>query len=444
MTLNEYCEALRGRSIAVIGYGVSNRPLVRILLDHGLDVTVRDKRECEVAGARCICGEGYLDELTEDVIFRTPGLMPHSAALAAAVARGAELTSEMEAFFDVCPCRIIAITGSDGKTTTSTIIATALAAAGHTVHLGGNIGTPLLERADDMASDDFVVLELSSFQLITMRKSPNIAVVTNVTPNHLDIHRDFAEYVEAKRNVLAYQDLGDLVVLNAKDEVSRGFVGSAAGTVQFFNASDEERGARLRDGALCFNNEAVVRADEIKIPGSHNVENYLAAIAALAGVVPFEILRETARTFGGVEHRCELVRELRGVRFYNDSIASSPTRTIAGLRSFPEKVILIAGGKDKGIAYDEIGPEIIKHVKKLFLTGVTAEKIRAAVENCAEYRGEPPIVTNADFAETVRLAAGAAESGDVVILSPASTSFDRFANFEERGKYFKELIHELD
>ncbi|MDR0906425.1 MAG: UDP-N-acetylmuramoyl-L-alanine--D-glutamate ligase [Oscillospiraceae bacterium] len=424
MTLNEYCEALRGKRIAVIGYGISNKPLVRLLLRYGLDVTVRDKKDCAVEGAKTVCGDGYLANLTEDVIFRTPALMPRTPELAAAVARGATLTSETEAFFEVCPCRIIAITGSDGKTTTSTLIAEMLRREGYTVHLGGNIGTPLLDRADEMKPTDFAVLELSSFQLISMTRSADIAVITNVTPNHLDIHKDFDEYVDAKRNVFAHQGENGIVVLNADDEICRKFAAEARGEVRFFN-------------------EQKIDFD-IKIPGAHNVLNYKAAITALKDIVSAEAIRATAREFGGVEHRNEFVRELRGVKFYNSSIDSSPTRTTAAIRSYGQKVILIAGGKDKGIAYDSIGLPIVENVKTLVLTGMTADKIRAAVENCADYHGEPQIIFEPEFEAAVKTAAGVAASGDIVVLSPASTSFDRFANFEERGNYYKEIVNGLD
>jgi UDP-N-acetylmuramoylalanine--D-glutamate ligase len=424
LTLNEYCEALRGKRIAVIGYGISNKPLVRLLLRYGLDVTVRDKKDCAVEGAKTVCGDGYLANLTEDVIFRTPALMPRTPELAAAVARGATLTSETEAFFEVCPCRIIAITGSDGKTTTSTLIAEMLRREGYTVHLGGNIGTPLLDRADEMKPTDFAVLELSSFQLISMTRSADIAVITNVTPNHLDIHKDFDEYVDAKRNVFAHQGENGIVVLNADDEICRKFAAEARGEVRFFN-------------------EQKIDFD-IKIPGAHNVLNYKAAITALKDIVSAEAIRATAREFGGVEHRNEFVRELRGVKFYNSSIDSSPTRTTAAIRSYGQKVILIAGGKDKGIAYDSIGLPIVENVKTLVLTGMTADKIRAAVENCADYHGEPQIIFEPEFEAAVKTAAGVAASGDIVVLSPASTSFDRFANFEERGNYYKEIVNGLD
>ena len=445
LTLNEYCAGLRGKSIAVLGYGISNKPLVNLLLEHGLDVTVRDKRECEVPGARTICGDGYLADLNEDVIFRSPGIMPRLPEIAAAVGRGAVLTSETEAFFEVCPCKIIAVTGSDGKTTTTTLIGEMLKASGETVHVGGNIGTPLLDRADTIKPDDYAVLELSSFQLITMRRSADIVVVTNVTPNHLDIHRDMAEYIEAKQNAFSYQSPDGLVILNARDELSQGFTELVKGELRWFNTdrAPDKRGAGEINGGLCYNGDAVMTAGDIRIPGEHNVQNYLAAIAALAGIVSFEQMREVARNFNGVAHRIEYVRELRGVKYYNDSMASSPTRTIAGLRAFEQRVILIAGGKDKGIMYDAIGPEIIKHVKTLVLTGPTAEPIRRAVVACADYDGEPQIIFETEFEEAVHAAANSATDGDIVILSPASTSFDRFSNFEERGNTFKEIVNGL-
>ena len=443
MTLCEYCNCLRGKRIAVLGYGISNRPLVRLLLEHGLDVTVRDKRECEAEGARVLCGADYLSDLTEDVIFRSPGIMPHVPEIAAAVERGAVLTSEMEAFFEVCPCKIIAITGSDGKTTTTTLIGEMLRAAGKTVHVGGNIGTPLLDRADTINPDDFAVLELSSFQLITMRQSPDIAVVTNIGPNHLDIHTDLTEYIDAKKNIFAYQDSDDLLVLNAKNEVTRGFADEATAAVRFFNAVGGQRGVCLKNGEIQINGAVVMTADEIKIPGAHNIENYMAAIAALAGVVPQEFMRLVAREFGGVEHRIELVRTLDGVRYFNSSIDSSPARTIAALSAFDQKVILIAGGKDKGVPFDSLGPAIQERAKALVLTGKTAEVIKRALECSPGYAGAPQITVADGFEDAVHAARRLAHPGDVVLLSPASTSFDRFANFEERGNTFKEIVNGL-
>ena len=317
-----------------------------------------------------------------------------------------------------------------------------LKAAGKTVWVGGNIGTPLLPRLEQMAPEDYVVVELSSFQLMDMRRSPQVAVITNLAPNHLDVHKDMAEYVDAKKNIFRYQRPGDVLILNADNAITDSFTGP--GTTLRFSRRGRTTGAWVSDGMICRDGQPVLRTADILIPGVHNVENYLAAILAVEGLVPDEIIRTVAQTFGGVEHRIELVRVRDGVRFYNDSIASSPSRTIAGLRSFPERVILIAGGYDKHIPYDVLGPEICRHVKKLYLNGATAPKIRAAVEQAQEYApGSPEITDCGDFEAAVRAAAAGAESGDVVLMSPASAAFDQFQNFMVRGNFYKKLVMEL-
>ena len=457
MTFEEYLKSLQNKTVAVIGIGVSNQPLIRLLLSRGVAVTACDRKSREALGplaeeleAKGCClhlGEGYLQDLDQDVIFRTPGMRPDLPELAAAVARGSELTSEMEIFFEVCPCTKIAVTGSDGKTTTTTIIAELLKAAGKTVHLGGNIGHPLLAETGKMHSEDIAVLELSSFQLMTMTHSPHIAVVTNLAPNHLDVHRDFAEYIFAKENIFTHQLAEDIAVFNADNDITLEESGRVFGRARLFSRLREvEDGVFLRGDAIIARHDGVerevLRVSGIKLPGVHNVENYMAAIAAVDGIVPDEIIRKFAAEFGGVEHRIELVRELNGVRYYNDSIASSPSRTIAGLRSFDQKLILIAGGKDKGIPYDTLGPEVNEHVKLLILCGATTGVIRCAVERAENYQGMEVIEVN-DYREAVSLAQSRAETGDVVMLSPASTSFDRFANFMERGRVFKEIVNAL-
>ena len=459
MTLGAYLTSLRGKKIAVLGIGVSNTPLIRLLCGAGLDVTARDRREMldagqreelEALGARLVLGEGYLDGLTGyDVIFRTPGLRPDLPQIEAACAAGAVLTSEMEAFFQVCPAALIAVTGSDGKTTTTTITAGLLEAAGKKVWVGGNIGHPLLDRAEEMEPGDFAVLELSSFQLLTMKQSPHIAAVTNLAPNHLDVHRSMEEYVDAKRNILRFQGPGDRAVLNWDNALTRGFAQNTPAAVSWFSFREEPEGDAVfyRDGAVWLKDGAgrrqLLRREDILLPGDHNVENYMAAIAAVRDYVPPEVIRRYARTFGGVEHRIELVRELDGVRWYNDSIGTSPSRTIAGLRSFPEKVILIAGGYDKHIPYDCLGPELVEHVKRMYLTGDTAPKLRAAAENAPGYSPELVIEDGAGLEDAVQAARAAARPGDVVLLSPASASFDRYKNFMERGRAFKELVRGL-
>ena len=457
MTLQEYLNAIRRKTVAVVGIGVSNTPLIRMLLREGIAVTACDKRtreqlgeladKLEQGGACLQLGEQYLEGLTQDIIFRTPGLRPDVPQLARAVERGSVLTSEMEVFFQVCPCPIIAVTGSDGKTTTTTIIAKLLERAGYTVHVGGNIGHPLLCEAGEMQPDHYAVLELSSFQLMTMTCSPHIAVVTNLAPNHLDVHKDMAEYVAAKENIFRHQKEGDVAVFNFDNDITRTQgQGVADRAIYFSRQSEPEKGVFLRgEDIVCRDSRGertVMSTADIKLPGVHNVENYMAAIAAVNGLVPDHVIRDFAREFGGVEHRIELVRTYHGVRYYNDSIASSPSRTTAGLRSFKEKVILIAGGYDKHIPFDALGGEIVEHVKLLVLCGATAAKIRAAVENAPDYHpGHPEILEVTPFQKAVEAARDNAVAGDVVTLSPACAAFDQFKNFAERGKIFKVIVN---
>ena len=460
MKLNEYLNKLKGSRVAVVGAGISNTPLIEMLLKSGIDTTVCDKRtraelgdsaaHFEALGARLCLGDGYLDSLDADVIFRTPGLMPTHPALASAVSRGARLTSEVEAFFDLCPCKIIGITGSDGKTTTTSIIADILRREGkQTVHVGGNIGTPLLYEVDSIRPDDIAVLELSSFQLVSMRQSPDVSVVTNLAPNHLDVHRDMIEYAGAKSHIFLHQKPTDKAVFNRDNEYTRNYALSAPGVVSFFSRRESVRdGVYFDSGAIYMavsgESEKIVDASDILLPGVHNIENYMAAFAAVQGLASTGAMRDTARNFRGVSHRIELVRELRGVRYYNDSIASSPTRTMAGLRSFNQKAILIAGCKDKGVAFFDLGEEIVKHVKTLVLTGHAAGQIRDAVTAASGYaHGSPMIIMESDFNDAVIAAAKSAQEGDVVIMSPACTSFDRFKNFEERGNTFIEIVKGL-
>ena len=447
-----YFESLKGKKIAVFGLGVSNRPLVRLLLEFGCDVlgcdrTPREKLDAEVleleaAGCKLSVGDGYLDHLDADLVFRTPGMHPGNPALEDLRSKGAEVTSEMEVFFEVCPCTILAVTGSDGKTTTTTLISEMLKAAGKTVWVGGNIGAPLLPRVREMKPEDYAVVELSSFQLMDMKRSPHIAVVTNLAPNHLDIHKDMDEYVEAKKTIFRYQGREDILVVNADNAITVSFKGN--GVTKTFSRQGRDAYVRVVGDTITRGGVPVLKKGDILIPGEHNVENYMAAIAAVDGLVDDETIRQVAKTFGGVEHRIELVRVKDGVRYYNDSIASSPSRTIAGLRSFPEKVILIAGGYDKHIPYDVLGPEICAHVKLLVLGGATGPKIRAAVEDCPDYKpGCPEIMDCGDFTAALKAAAAAARSGDVVLMSPASAAFDQFKNFMARGKYFKDMVMEL-
>ena len=453
--VDEYFARLRGKHALVLGIGVSNRPLIRMLLGYGIAVTACDRTprekldpevlELERMGARLHTGEDYLDGVTADIVFRTPGMRPDLPQIARMVEQGALLTSEMEAFFEVCPCRILAVTGSDGKTTTTTLIAKILEHAGKTVWLGGNIGTPLLPRAVEMRPEDFAVVELSSFQLMTMTRSADVAVVTNLAPNHLDVHKSMEEYIAAKKNVFLHQNAGGKLVLNMDNAITDAFAAEAKGAVEKFSRLGvPENGVYLKDGVILRNGKKIMDAADIKIPGVHNIENYMAAACAVEGIVSDSDIDAVARSFGGVEHRIELVRELNGVRYYNDSIASSPSRTIAGLHSFDRQVILIAGGYDKHVPFDVLGPEVCAHVKLLILCGATADKIRAAVESAPEYApGAPEIVTVQTLDAAVSLAHRRAAAGDIVTLSPACAAFDQFKNFMVRGETYKKMVMAL-
>ena len=447
----QYFKSLAGKKIAVLGLGVSNRPLVRLLLSYGCNVigcdrTPREKLDAEVLelekqGCALKLGDDYLEDISADLAFRTPGM--HPAKLASLTQQGIEITSEMEVFFTLCPCKIIAVTGSDGKTTTTTLISELLKASGKTVWLGGNIGTPLLPVCNQMGTSDIAVVELSSFQLMDMKHSAHVAVITNLAPNHLDMHKDMDEYVWAKTNIFNYQSANDRLVLNADNAITAAFVGKGE-TWYFSRLGKTKNGVCLDGDMICRNGKPMLDKKDILIPGEHNVENYMAAILAVEGLVDDETVRRVAKTFGGVEHRIELVRVKDGVRYYNDSIASSPSRTIAGLRSFPEKVLLIAGGYDKQIPFDVLGPEVCEHVKTVFVNGATADKIRQAIENAPQYKpGYPKIVDCKDFNDAVDKAVAEAVADDVVLMSPACAAFDQFKNFMERGKYFKKRIMEL-
>ncbi len=459
MTLQEYVDSIRDKRIAVLGIGVSNTPLIRLLLTNGCDVTACDRRsfealgavgeELKALGAKFKLGEDYLEDLDQDIIFRTPGLMPFDPHLEAAKARGSELTSEMELFFRLCPCKIIAVTGSDGKTTTTTIISELLKAAGYTVHLGGNIGHPLLCEVPEIRPTDFAVLELSSFQLHSMQCHTDVAVITNISPNHLDKHKDYQDYIDAKRSIYTGQTARDTLILCADDEHSAYYAATAPGRVATFANGHAVSCGCCRVGDEIFwqhddRREAIMRRSEIKLPGEHNVLNYLAAFEAVHGLVPAEVCRRVAMDFGGVEHRLELVRVKNGVKYINDSIGSSPSRTIAGLRAMSVKPLVLCGGYDKHIPFEPLGDALCRLAKRVFLTGDTAMKIKDAIVNSPEYPGSGlTIELHEDFTENVLAAAAMAEEGDVVLFSPACASFDRFRNFAERGEAFKRIVNSL-
>lgn len=457
----EFFRWVKGKKIAFIGVGVTNTDCIRLFAKKGAEVSVLDRKsreqlgaladEFEQSGIRLVLGDGYLDGLTGyDAVFRAPGMYFHHPALEKARQEGAVITSEMELFFRLCPCKTYAVTGSDGKTTTTTLIAEMLKASGKKVYKGGNIGRALLPVVEEVSSDDAAVVELSSFQLISMRQSPDVAVITNVAPNHLDVHRDMQEYIDSKKNLILHQDGFSRTVLNRDNAITRDMTGLVRGELLTFSRQEAPRfGAYLRqDGMLCMRchgaETEILPMEQIQLPGLHNVENFLAAYSAVWGDVPVEIMARTAREFGGVEHRMELVRELGGVKWYNDSIGTSPTRTIAGLKAFGQKIILIAGGYDKKIPYEPLAPYLCEKVSHLILMGATGPKIQQALEACPDYDGQHPALHWAESMEqAVQTADGLAGIGDIVALSPASASFDLYPNFEKRGDHFKRLVAAL-
>lgn len=461
--IKEFFDSLKGKRVAFIGTGVTNQSCIELFSKHGADITLCDKKNSiddfgkytqalKSLKIKLSLGENYLDGLkNQDMIMRTPGFEYFTPQLQAAKAQGAEVTSEMQLFFELCPCKIYAVTGSDGKTTTTTLIAEMLKAAGKTVHLGGNLGRALLPVVDTISKNDIAVVELSSFQLISMNVSPDVAVVTNVTPNHLDHHKNMQEYIDAKRNILLYQKSGSRAVLGYENDITRSMQSDVKGSFKWFTRfSQVDSGGFLRaDGMLCMAENGtvtpIINKSEIGLRGEHNIENLLAAMCAVWGEVSIEAMQKVAREFKGVEHRIEPVRTLDGVQWFNDSIATSPTRVVAGLRAFDQKLIIIAGGSDKGISFAPMVPDLLKHVKTIILTGATAQKIEDAIRSDGAFaQSGLKILRAQDMEQAVNMAHAEAKSGDIVSLSPACASFDSYPNFEVRGNHYKQLVNALE
>lgn len=453
---NEFKKFINGKNVAVVGIGVSNIPLINFLVKLGAKVTAFDMKTEEMLGETAVdfknkgvklqLGEGYLEKLTGfEVVFKTPSMRIDCDALVRVKNEGAYITSEMEEFVRYCKGKVYGITGSDGKTTTTTIVSKLLEAQGYRTWVGGNIGTPLFSNIEEIEENHMVVLELSSFQLMTMDSHIDVAIVTNLAPNHLDMHRDMKEYIDSKKNVFLHQNEKGILVLNRENEITYSFKKEAKGIVREFSSKRViEDGAYFKDGSLYLGKEFVCKKDDIVIKGMHNVENYLAAFVATKDDVKIETMKKVAESFAGVEHRCELVREIDGVKYYNDSIASSPTRTLAGLFAFEKKVIIIAGGYDKHIPFEPLAKEGYPFIKELILLGDTKYLIKEAFDKLKEEQGIEVSINIVDSLEdAVKKAKDMATKGDVVTLSPACASFDMFPNFAVRGNKFKEIVNAL-
>jgi UDP-N-acetylmuramoylalanine--D-glutamate ligase len=453
---NDFKNFIKGKKTAVVGIGVSNKPLIDFLIKLGANVSAFDKKneeqlgetadELRSKGVQLVLGDKYLNNLTGfDVVFKTPSMRIDSPALVKVKAEGAYITSEMEEFIRYCPAKIYGITGSDGKTTTTTLVYNILKEHGYKTWVGGNIGTPLFSKIEGMQFSDKVVLELSSFQLMTMNVSPEVSVITNLSPNHLDMHKNMDEYVDSKKNIFKYQENKDLLILNKDNDLTNSMLKEAKGQLMQFSIKEYiECGAHFKDNKLYLNDKTVCSLDEIKLRGMHNVENLLAAFCAVSDDSSIDSMRKVAITFSGVEHRCEFVKEINGVKYYNDSIASSPSRTVAGLKAFEEPVILIAGGYDKKIPFEPLAEGGYSKIKALILVGATKYKIKDAFDRVINDKNiELPIIIEDNFEEAVYKAQQIAKRGDVVTLSPACASFDMFPNFEVRGNKFKEIVNNL-
>ena len=453
---NEFKEFIKGKRVGVVGIGVSNIPLIHFLVDLQSIVTAFDKKthsslgevasDFEKNGVKLVLGEDYLKDLTGfDVIFKTPSMRIDDPAFLKAKEQGTYITSEMEEFVKYCPAKTFGVTGSDGKTTTTTIIYNILKREGYKTWVGGNIGTPLFANIEEISKNDKVVLELSSFQLMTMSVSTDVAVITNLSPNHLDIHKDMKEYVDAKKNIFKYQNQNNLIVINKDDSLSYELRKEAMGKVKYFSIKEKiEDGAYFENDKLFIMNRAVCDLQEIKLKGMHNVANLLTAFCAVEAEVSIDSMRAVATDFTGVSHRGEFVREVEGVKYYNDSIASSPTRTIASVKAFEKPVILIAGGYDKQIPFEPLAEEAYLNIKTLILIGATKYKIKEVFDHILEEKKTTlEIILAESFNEAIVAAKEVARPGDIVTLSPACASFDMFENFEVRGNKYKEIVMAL-
>ena len=459
--LEEFNEYIRFRKVAVIGLGVSNMPLLEYLYEKKAQVTVFDERTIDEIPSETInkintyefsysFGKNCLEKLNGfNIIFRSPSCLPTRAELQKEADRGAIVTTEVEMLMEICPCKIVGVTGSDGKTTTTSLINAILKKAGYKTFLGGNIGTPLFTKLPEMEPNDIVVLELSSFQLMNMHISPDIAVITNITPNHLNIHKDYQEYIDAKKCIFKNQNEKGILILNYDNDITRECAKEANGNVVFFSSKVKLDNGFIVDGNIikeCNDKvrKHILNTDEVILRGNHNFQNIATALAATKTLVDTDIAVQAIKEFKPVEHRIEFVKEIDGVKWYNDSASSSPTRTISGINAFKENIILIAGGYDKNLEYEPLAKPVVDKISTLILIGQTAEKIYDVVKNESEKENKKINIYMCDTLEqTIEIAKKSAKKGDVVLFSPASASFDMFKNFADRGHKFKDLVNKI-
>lgn len=440
--LNDFNKRLIDSRVAVIGIGVSNIPLLDYLYDLGCkNVVIFNDKEISVDtskyGYQVYTGEGYLNHLVGfDIIFRAPGCLPTTKELVKEKERGAYITTEVEEVIKLCPCKTIGVTGSDGKTTTTTLIDLVLRSNGYKTYLGGNIGVPLFTKISEMTKDSVVVLELSSFQLMDMDVSPDISVITNISPNHLDKHKDYQEYIDAKRCIFKNSDNG-ILVLNYDNDITKKFISNRE--IRYFSRYTKTNAFYVMDGMIYYKDKVVFDTKRLHIRGVHNHENICACMSAVIDMVDMDKSFQAISEFKGVEHRLEFVREINGVKWYNDSVSSSPTRTIAGLNSYDEDIVLIAGGYDKNLDYTPIARPILDKVSKLILFGATRDKIYDAVMKEKKDENIEIYVENG-LDDVIKRAYEVAKCGEVVLFSPASASFDMFKNFADRGEQFKDRV----
>ena len=439
--LNDFNELLKKSRVAIIGLGVSNIPLLDYLYNLGCDVTIFSDNKIKLDLSKYnyqVYEDGLSKLIGFDIIFRSPGCLPTREEIRKEIARGAYVTTEVSEVIKLTPSRVIGITGSDGKTTTTTLIDLVLRSSGYKTFLGGNIGTPLFTKINEMTKDDIVVLELSSFQLMDMDISPDISVITNITPNHLDKHKNMDEYINSKFNIFKYP--GSILVTNADNEITKNITSNRI--VRYFSRTNKTNAFYVHDNCIYKNDSLIIKGDELHLRGIHNLENICTALSATYDLIDMDKAIQAIKTFKGVEHRLEYVRTIDNIKWYNDSVSSSPTRTIAGLESYSENIVLIAGGYDKNLDYTPIAKPILKHVSKLILFGATKEKIYKAVISAKTNENIEIYILNT-LEEVVSKAKEVAKVGEVVLFSPASASFDMFKNFADRGQKFKDLVNKL-